>query len=1235
MSVLLAVAAFSAESLASYFIGKGLDKFFEKKDDFVQELSKVINNTLGEYEKLYPQQDIGRQFAFYKSQKIINELLKYRVMHQNDYDPKALLISFETEVNVIPPEKEQIEKFYTIFQEKINSNEKLKQLEIKKTFESEIFLISQKLDTLHRYIENVLLSFSADLELQWKDRIDVYISTLQQFKPQTALSLLEALENSFTQSTKKPPKEFSSLISYQKGVCYSFLDDKDNMCESFVSAYRNNPSDIRFIEKAALSYYKIGELGNANQLVEKILVDKEFNPIAWSLKVMSGSIGLIDIPEFVKKNILLQKTLYNFFNAKKESDSVLQMEQLSMIPKSKDFVENEITINSFDENVFYANVFLSEYLKNYYFAFHFINDGNIEIIKTLNKLLSGITLAISGSELEKKCCVLFFLYSYTEYIITKEKKYVYKMKEYYHKIEDKNCIFTLICANCLQLNDEIDSALNILLETKNVESDLIALKAFCYLRKNELDFYRKSIKEWIDSINVINKWNIDSYLSSLFIVKSIGESDDIELSDFIFNKKLESRELELLLTTIVNCIKTGCNKDYLEDLELLASFYKDDYRIISYVANTYYYCKDYVSAINIYKNIVNIEKRELFFYINSLYAAKTDSNTLLELLERWRRNFTFQEDLLKIEADLRRILCDWKECYNICELFLDKYPNDEAFLSLKLISLDGINEEWCKSEISKLANVFLNYSFSIIRNIPIVTNVLINNGFHKEAVCVIYNHSNNKEIRPQFIIASIAYSQNTKNKDILIEYDTVVDGCFIKYEYNRETYFKKINVNEDEKIASILIGHKVGDIVSLSGRMTGNEYSIKILRIMDKYLCLHDEILEEAKQPLSGMPFESFKFESTEPEEIKKTLISALGQQGDEIKYYREKEINNYYERTSSFSEVIIRAFSNDYLGGYFNLITEHSGISITPIQYYNSMSIESNTDNFIIDFSSLTILYQTARENDIKYPHKFLVSRFIVESLKGKLREMQKETKSEFSIVITSQGIEKYLRPENLHQSNITYISGLIDWIKNNCEEIVSNRVADFKRKLNPNFEQAAFIDYVLNTTLVREDKNCTLITDDMVYFKYRFAQISGSVSTEWYIKKCLGEDHTALFEFVRNKYRGFSLNEKLLIDEFDKKIKSQDNYYSFCVENLNPGVASLCVNLIKKIISSNLEKKQKRVEIQNVFIGIFKNTHKNNDRINVLFKRMLVDRFNHSKSELKLVISCLDNAFSFLGIE
>ena len=137
-----------ATTLVTYFLEKGFDKLFNNKEDFEKELLKIINDACEEYKGSYPQENIEQKYPFYESQKIIDELLKYRVMHQGDYNYQMLLDAFDAEAKILPPTKEQIKNYYAIFMQKINSHEKLKQLEIAQTYPDEIFRISGKIDFL-------------------------------------------------------------------------------------------------------------------------------------------------------------------------------------------------------------------------------------------------------------------------------------------------------------------------------------------------------------------------------------------------------------------------------------------------------------------------------------------------------------------------------------------------------------------------------------------------------------------------------------------------------------------------------------------------------------------------------------------------------------------------------------------------------------------------------------------------------------------------------------------------------------------------------------------------------------------------------------------------------------------------------------------------------------------------------------------------------------------------------
>ena len=334
-----------------------------------------------------------------------------------------------------------------------------------------------------------------EIEPQWQDRLNAYIATLQQFKPKTALSLLEKLEASFASCAKKPSQEFRSLISFQKGMCYRFLDERKKMCECFITAYNENATVLEFEEQAALSYFKIEDTTKANELADKLLLKNEYNTIAWYIKFLSTTpYDFNSIPAFVRQNIMFQYMLYNYFNVKNIYEYISQMKVFSMLPDIKNYNPQDVTIANFDENIFYLNVFFADYIHNYFFSFCTLNEGDIEILKILKVLLGKILSKIEGSELEKEYGTLFLLNAYVEYILIKDARYIPEMRNHYLQLESKNDILALLCANVLQLNEQTDFALEILNDSELKGSNIFYLRAFCYLKKNDKIQYRTAIR---------------------------------------------------------------------------------------------------------------------------------------------------------------------------------------------------------------------------------------------------------------------------------------------------------------------------------------------------------------------------------------------------------------------------------------------------------------------------------------------------------------------------------------------------------------------------------------------------------------------------------------------------------------------------------------------------------------------------------------------------------------------
>ena len=130
------IGAFVAESLASYAISKGLDRVFKNKKTFKKRLAKVIDKTINEFSREHPIADEGERFAFYKSQVMVDELLKFRLFGhgKNRIDDNTIVNELKKNPNILRPDKEDILAFLDIFDKNIKADKELKDLALDENY---------------------------------------------------------------------------------------------------------------------------------------------------------------------------------------------------------------------------------------------------------------------------------------------------------------------------------------------------------------------------------------------------------------------------------------------------------------------------------------------------------------------------------------------------------------------------------------------------------------------------------------------------------------------------------------------------------------------------------------------------------------------------------------------------------------------------------------------------------------------------------------------------------------------------------------------------------------------------------------------------------------------------------------------------------------------------------------------------------------------------------------------
>ncbi len=1126
----------------------------------------------------------------------------------------------------------------------------IKEVKDLERYRTEVSFLSSIKDTvedtnkkLTDFIENNLPESSALLEEEWKRQLIVYKESISNFKPKTALNLLLKLEESFVTNNVKPSNSLLSSIEFLKAQCYELIGKAKEMYQSYIKANLLNSATIQIKEKACYSYAKTGEKEKSNNLIDEILKYDEYNSVAWAIKIILDEgknleSHILETPPLVRNDWNFKRLVYlNILNG---TDFELQMEIFNKYEfLNESYDEEPLTLTNYKKTLFVIEITLSKLLRAPFIIFTRNQTNDINFIKNINKILGHFLNEVSESEILNNYKTVEYCYYFSEFVLTESRESVLKMRSLYDAINKHDISLLMMLANSLQLIGEVDEAIAVInkQETKFIET--IHLEAFCFLKKSDIENYIRVSKELLNSITKIDFNSSESILSIPVTLYENNRINDIEVADFLTDKDFETEELRKLVTSIIQILKRENVENNIQDLQSIEDeIFKLESSIKFYIPYSCFVLEKWDLAISSFRKYISKDKqsRDLYFYILALEKSLSNHKELLELLAIWRNGFSFNEELLRIEADVCRQLPDWNRCLIISEKYLSKHPSDESFLVLKLIALNEIDIKEKTKKIEELAEVFKTLDFKFYGHVQNVSRVLIENKFYQIALDILYNRATdtgNIQARMDYFFAT------TQMPIELIQEKEIVDlGTYVKFSINNETKFLKIN--KGNSLAEKLIGHKTGEIVSIERPMVKTIDNVQILRIMDKYLCLHDEILEDVKSnPYSGFPMQSIEFKDTSPEGLNKTLMELFGAEGTIQKDRQDDAFKNYYNFNLSFTEIIIQIYFSNYLGGYFNLISFKDGITQVPMIYYPK-NILTNDVEIVIDFSSLLILHQISREHNIVFEHKFLIAKGVVEYIRAFLKQEKLEPKEKMSINITLDGVTADKIPEDASNSNVIYLQRLLEWIDSNCSETIVASKLDLIRKLEGKIESETFMNLMIeNLSFVMEKENRILLTDDSIYFKFLPIQSRRTISSELYVKSTEHGSDGCYVEFVKNKYVGHTYQSNILIQELNKKLKDQPNNYAHCINNTalrlipNKNTIFTVVGFLKQmalnpVMPIDLFKQESTSALVNLLKG--QSTEKPYRITELLLKK----EFKLMGVKLELVLESYFSALTILGI-
>ncbi|RQO69774.1 hypothetical protein DBR43_17090 [Pedobacter sp. KBW06] len=1155
-TIFAGLASFLPEALAGYFLGKGMDKFLNSDTYLKDELQDVIQETITEYAEA-DARNYGRKLPFYHSVGILEGLLKFRVMSPGDYDISLLLLAMENEPDIVLPTAVELDTFYSLFMNKIAQSESLRKLEIKEGYSQEVYNVSQMIRELTARIDNLAQLYTGDLEVQWKDRVDTYVKTLQDFKPATALKLLESLENSLQTSSKRPEPPFMAFLEFQKGQCLGFLGRTNDMHKAKLKAYGMQPSNILYAQSAAICLYRMKDTAELNKVIAEIFALEAYNPVGWAIKTLTVAAQDFNrsfeaVPIFVRNDITFRRVLYN------EADQELEatLEDDNLLPSCLNYQEKELTIDGYNEAIFWINAALKEIFRVYFVNYYENNQVHRAEMTKLNVMLSRLLEKVSGSELAGNFERMEFLLIFTQFSLSGDQQKAEELEAFYQRMSDKQEIFAIQTANALQLSSLEERAINVLESKPELSPEALLLLLFTYQKKDDMSGYCGASKRFAKSIQVFENKYLILYLNLIVELSLHGQIGNFVKEDFLADKTFGNAEDEKMVNAVVALIFGDRDlkaNTYLEHVALTS----DDAVLVDLLGSVFFAAEVYESALNILAR--NLEGksagRTLYQYIHAHSKTGKDYKELLSLLENWRLNLPFSSQFCRLEAQLRQELVEWKTVAEIGRYYLENIPEDSAMLASYVHALHLLNNAESILEISRVPERAKLVEFRRPEELISVCQILFLHGMQQEAFELLYPQA----LYPNAIKVRGAYTNLVlQRNDVLpffIEYDVVERGHFVKYVREGITHYTELDDQAlSHPVYKLFLGKAKDEAITVPRKLVNIIDTFTIKRIMNKYLALFDEILNQSKEdPHAGLPFTTLDFNEFGPDGFIGMMQSMFGERNQITKQTSDAQFNAYYDGSLSLSELVSIQYDQNYVLGYYSLVRYHKGISTVKQHAFNQHTL-SEDNRIVIDYSSLLMLYQISLFHQYDFKQKFILSRYIAERIKFELSTIQYKADRfgaagpDLGRTAINDNSFDFLKDQE------TYLQGLIAWIDQHCEVELSDNTIEFIKKAGVTVGENEVLDAAMSTfLLVTDNDNRVLVTDDSFSIRMSLLPLNRLVSMEHYLKSMHTLKTTVLDELVRNRYIRYSPTAGQLDVEYVKKIAGQYSHYSLIIEGLS----------------------------------------------------------------------------------
>ena len=1143
----MSVVSFVAKGVASFALNKGLNRLFESKEDLEGRLLSITKQTIKLFEERYPIEDAEKNFPFYDSSAILEAMLKFRLFPTEDFDSQVIFNEIEKNPLIIKPTSEEISVFMSIFNDQVEMDDKLKQIEIDATFKERIFIIENKIDKINETLQLQLIEVVPLLQEEYKEELDECYREIKTLKFKTALNRLNLIESRIEKNTKHIPDKLISDLLFYKALCFESLDNDKSANENFILAFKRFPQNIKYKSRACLAYYKLKDI-KWKTLKEEIELTDDYNIECWYISLLEALDKLIFLKTIIPLNILesnrFKRLAFNLnqinpFANLSDLVEILDVELSDQLPQTLDY-------DNIYHWFFMLNVASFDYFQKEPIMYSKSAVINYDRWKYFYDLSTLVSIAVFSGEFSESVNTIHFIRYWLELEIN--EKNILKLVESYENLHKKDSFYTLLMANSIQKYENTQKALDFIESRKElIDYNLVLLRTFCQIQIVESPV---DIKDLFSYVSIIDNFCVNQICRYLEPILRTERVNNDELLDLIYNSKYTNEHYKNLLNILVKCTIKDSGV-LVNDVNLLSENLKGEPNLNEHISFIYYENGNYDECIAFIRTYLDesVASQDMVIYIEALNKHRKDKQTeLLRLLEKWRNNFSFHSRFLRMEFELRQILDDTKSIYQISKYAVDHLPDDESFYTVYIVSLYQLQyDAEFETQISKIKS----FKFERTENALNIVHVLFQKGYFQESLDILYE----KAMNPDDVLARTNYFGSTIKfpNELFKDYDKVEEKVYVRFEIDGETQIKHIKANAKEQLLASAIGKTKGEEFIISAPHSNLIKTVKIVRIMNKYLALFDEICNEAHSQFSSLPLDPIKIVGDDIKSFEKMFVERYGESQQQYKNQFDENIKAYNNYSIGYSELTSRNFRGNFIDAYLYLTSSQSnGFLIFPISLINDILLIDD-NRIVLDFTSAMLFYKLEQNIGLSFG-KYVVSKSLIHVIEKCIVEAKESSKSNMTIHVVGNRVVPNFLSDEFHQSRLEFLQNFLKWVIEHTEQITPEEKIDIMRPLYDDGKVEPYFESMIDIVFLGQRDGYIIVSDDISYRKLLPFISAKMTSTELFLLKNFPVKINQIYEYLlQQRYVGLTISKEVLYSAYINQNKKElEHIFQYAIRSI-----------------------------------------------------------------------------------